>query len=257
MAIGFALILLTSNVFADSTASSIVSEFNALNGNRGILFTPIPATSHGVKHLLIQNGSQQPSWEAYSSKVTGVEDGRFFISTFCVEPERYMYTGEDCAGTLDYADNKTTTRADGNSLNLGIAYLYAKYATGELVGYDYANPHESAYDLQGFIDKMITNTATYSTFTSSEFGRLLLSVNGDINHWLETYDPGRIYSEIGYYSVFVINAVSGAYGQNDVQDFLYVAISTPEPMTLALWGLLSTGTLGFSCIRRRKSRQNP
>lgn len=157
---------------------------------------------------------------------------------------------------LDYKNNTSTT-VNGDSLSIGAAALYAKYASGTLQGY--VNEAETTKQLLFAIrGAMETYSASYdySTYdwSTNMFLSYLLDINSDIDYWKQDYDPGKYYEEVGDYSVFVMHNIEGDGFHR--QNLLYVAGNdghsavTPEPASLLIVGLGVASALPI--IRYRK-----
>jgi len=62
---------------------------------------------------------------------------------------------------------------------------------------------------------MIDTWNNDSTIRNNSILRSLLSINSNKSYWLAPYDPDKLYTEIGNYSVFVMNntrLTSSQYG---------------------------------------------
>ncbi|MCL2348491.1 MAG: PEP-CTERM sorting domain-containing protein [Planctomycetaceae bacterium] len=233
--------------FADMNAAGIVTQFNALNGGKGIQFS-ITGNYGYEKGLNITAGTTAPNLNAF---VSGNTSGTNFFDSFCVETSQALSSATSY-GVLNYANNKTTN-STGTALNLGVAKLYKEFATGTLANYAYgssASRSTSASDLQTAIWALLGMTT--ANWTTNTFLSGLLAINSDQNYWKQTYDPNQFYNEIGNYSIFVIQITTTAGAA--VQDFLYITqannSSVPEPATLALWVLGSAGALGIGARRK-------
>ncbi len=253
--------------FADLSVAPYVDEFNAMNNGKGLYY--IARANAYPDEIYIEAPSNHnvfPNWiwDAYDAKTSGTMNGNFFFKSFCVEQSSPVIWDLPTYGQTDYANNKTTTTSN-NSLYLGIALLYKEYATGTLPGYDYVNPRYSSSALQAFINGVLYGSAVSVFQQHNQFADYLMTLNGDIAHWTQIYDPNTRYDEIGDYSVFVLRTglpasyIDGTGGKGgtelDLQDVLYVMKCppsvVPEPASLALWGLLGLGIGGYARFRRK------
>ncbi|MCL2880031.1 MAG: PEPxxWA-CTERM sorting domain-containing protein [Treponema sp.] len=155
-----------------------------------------------------------------------------------------------CTATakLNYNEITGTTQTDyspaGNStLTVGAAYMYVQYVFGA----DYGNPVSWA-NSQAFAELTYAdgNPNRGKWFSSMDF---LLDVNNDKDYWLAAYDPDKLYTEIGGYSVFVMNMYNP--DKSSMGNLLFVAKTIPEPETYAMM-LAGLGLVG-AVVRRRRS----
>ncbi len=240
-----------SQVLADLNAYEIVSQVNALNDGKGIAYQT--TTTYGAMRAFSADPSYDFADTSAYSRTAGTGGNNFFKS-FCVAYSVNPIIDTLSYGTLNYQNGKSTT-SRGCSLNLGAAFLYKQFATGALGGvYNYATDSNS-FDLRYAVQYLIGDT-NYTSWESNTFLQYLLTVNADKSFWYGSYDPGQYYNLIGDYSVFVLRVSDGTTSKS-WQDHLYLAqatsSSTPEPATLALWGLGSLGIAGSRYYRRRKS----
>ena len=231
---------------ADLSVGDIVSQFNGLNAGRGYMFTYTSVSNEG---RMTATGSSIPSITAYTSNTSGAN----YFNSYCVEEGTTITSGAQYSAQLNYAGN-STKNSTGNALTLGAAYLYQQYAAGTLTGFDYANRAASATALQNAMH--ILTTQPYATWSSNTFLNQLLTQNSQ-TYWLQTYDPGKRYDEIGDFSVLVMQ-VKSTLGTGDYQDFVYVAkvdypnSDVPEPATMLLWLTGGLSALGFGYMKKRR-----
>jgi PEP-CTERM putative exosortase interaction domain len=232
---------------ADLSVGDIVSQFNGLNAGRGYMFTYTNVSNEGQMKAV---GSSIPPRTAYTSSTSAAN----YFNSYCVEEGTTITSGGQYSAQLNYTGN-STQNSTGNALTLGAAYLYQQYAAGTLTGFNYADRAASATALQEAMH--ILTTQPYAAWGSNTFLNQLLAQNSQ-THWLQTYDPGKRYSEIGDFSVFVMQ-VKNTLGGGDFQDFVYVApaslppsVDTPEPATMLLWLTGGLSALGFGYVKKRR-----
>ncbi|MCL2117150.1 MAG: PEP-CTERM sorting domain-containing protein [Planctomycetaceae bacterium] len=245
-------------------AQTIVNQFNNLNWRFNYISSP--AATYDLRTA----SGTTPNLDAYRHYNNGA-----YVSTFCVEP----YNGpvsDNSLGRLNYSGGRTTVQTAsgaGLSLTVGAAYLYKlflnpnndfEYITGfsNSVDYNHAITNAVRY-LMGYTPG--TDVAMHNTIRN-----YLLALNSDWNYWTSVYDPDKYYTEIGNFSIFVINTTVPGGGNG--QDHLYIARAAnpyvppeppqppppepppgggdvPEPATILLWTLGTLGALGYG--RRR------
>ena len=246
----FGTLIVQNEAKADLSPSEIVSQFNALNSGSGLSFTY--ATTNNEARITNNAGATFTATDAYAM-ATGATTSVF--KSFCVESGVTITNGQRYYAQLNYSGN-TTRNSSGTALTLGAAYLYQKFATNTLPGYTPNNATNAAALQQAIY--LLTGQASTATWTNNTYLQALLSVNSSQSHWLESYDPGRLYSEIGNFSVFVMQVTAQNNGSN-AQDFVYVARATfgggsqvPEPATVLLWLLGGAGSLGTAYAKKRR-----
>jgi hypothetical protein len=165
----------------------------------------------------------------------------------------------ECVGQLSYDGGKTRT-SDGKAINLGIVYLYTKYATGTLYGY---NDSKAAKLNEAF--RLLLNSNEITTeWTTNEFLNHLVTEPGSPSTWLTEYNLNTTYPSWvdNGYAVYVMNLTQiGDYGAVvSVGDMLYLVkrdggtSDVPEPATLFAWSVLGLGL--FGAARHRKKRMS-
>ncbi|MDR3111268.1 MAG: PEP-CTERM sorting domain-containing protein [Planctomycetaceae bacterium] len=233
-------------------AASVVNNFNSMNGGTGLNFI-VKGGDSGASRLDNIKGKEFADTSAYH-RSKGITQKEFtYLYSFCVEPN--VKSHDESLGKLNYANGKSQTTS-GNALTVGAAYLYTMFATNQLSGYD--------YNSVGAAIRYLIGDPNTGEGLSSALNDLLRGTNSDMDYWTQAYDPNNFYSEIGDYSVFVMNVTSktpGAMGVNS-QDRLYVASAanpyappepptnaTPEPASILIFGL---GAVGLGLIRKSK-----
>ena len=243
-------------------AQSVVNSFNA---GGGIPFVYSAVHANGNWHTF--SGAYPTS--AYAPG----KGGSGYLVTLSVEDSVSAMTPG--VAKLNYANNTTTTRTENKSLSVGAAFLYAMYASGQ------KNP----INLQNYANWIRGLMYTPGTQLNIDAGAwttqaalmYLLEINSNINYWTSLYNPDAYYTEIGNYSVFVVNAESMS-GSSALQNYLYLANATnpydyvppvdsgapgetgepdvvPEPATLLLWTLGGIGMAGASWARKRRMKK--
>ena len=173
----------------------------------------------------------------YSTKAT-INGG---FETFCVQSEVVFYPGTTYSYVL------SDTESTGQKLSLGAAYLYNKFATGNLAGYDYTDPSNRKAD-NGELQ------AAFWAFQSQTIPGDFPSISSDPYYNQAITDLG------GTSAAFAPN--NGTYGVDILQMYntngapaqaqLVLATPTPEPSTLWLFGL--AGFLVVFLVKRNMLR---
>ena len=261
-------------------AQNVVDAYNSLNGGKGFRFGYCWGAQDAPYQIYYKDVvSNTTNLEAYENQYPGSAmelislgwagyDLTRLFRTFCVEPETPGGgIGRNDVAKLNYSGSSTHVDPSGVALTVGAAYLYTQFSQDALLG---IFPENTARDSA---EKVIGNAIRYLMGYTSEVGQLnnqgwdnnvlqyLLTVNNDRDYWLGVYNPDAYYTEIGNYSVFVMN-VWESNGTNS-QDFLYLAKAdipydpsvggdVPEPAALLLWTL---GGLGLVCSSRAHKRR--
>ena len=249
------LAIVGTTVYAQPTATQIVNIFNGLNGNQGFLFDNQTTGVDSIQRLTTSSGSS-PDLSAYASGIGGTN----YFQTFCIQPANTNVASSGTA-TLNYIYDPTagsTSNSSGTALTFGAAYLYYKFATGALVVDEFmANEFYVALNT-------LTGDLPSMNWSTNEFLKELRRSESDLTYWTRDYDPGVIYSEIGNFSVFVVNLSSAGL---PAQNVLYLANSSgaaveppspngvPEPTALLLWILGGFGMAGTSWIHSRSKKK--
>ena len=280
------LIVFSGTALADLSTQQIVDDFNAMNNLQGYLFRAMAIgngslASYGLNsgEIRLQNTTdsvtgQTPDLSAYDAVFARTANNgsgiNFSFQTFCVAPEWSIISDDPLKGRLNYESDQTRTY-NGNSLTVGVAWLYKEFAAGSLDGYYYDNIDpvnnrvNSAVMLQDAIWFLLGKTGNMfvsTGWTDNDFLQLLLSQpDYDQAFWLATYNPANNYSGLMEDAkVFVVNVNNTANPANVRQDVLYVVHDgggtlVPEPATLLLWTLGCIGGMGVAYHNHRKSNK--
>ena len=253
------LTAISTLVYAQPTASEIVSNFNGLNGGQGYIYNNVTSGLGSLQNLTTSPGSSNVDTSGYYWIVGGTN----FFQTIGIEPETTHVASSGMAKLSYNATTGTTTTTSGTALTFGAAYLYSKFALGGLV-----ITEEIAYDFYTALNTL-TGTFPASNWDTNDLLRELRVIEANTDYWTRSYNPGLIYSAIGNYSIFVMNTTD-LMGLES-QDTLYIARSTgptappwgddppiiggvPEPATLLLWTLGGLGFAGTSWAKKRKKK---
>ena len=254
-------------------AQAIVNAFNGMNDGKGMYFDFSPHGSGGNYKITSVHDTPFADTSAYSA----AHGGEDFFRSFTVAPTAPAY--RPVFGTLNYNSTTGTSStygwvdeyggaADINTLSVGAAYLYKLYATengmmpqdfvklGAAIRFFFGDTAD--YD-RGYLGNLLNDPYDWAGVTDNPFLQMLLELNGDMNYWMSDYNPDAYYTEIGNYSVFVMNSGKEWIGPLYGIDFLYVvgaanphdSATTPEPAMLLLWALGTLGIMGTSYVHRR------
>jgi hypothetical protein len=176
-------------------------------------------------------------------------DGGF--GTFCIEVETDFNPGNQWAYNFSLNSSQS---ADGTTLSEGAAYLYAKFATGTLTGYNYANPgaldpalgYADAGELQAaiwwFQDNQHYDDGAYPVGTNNYYYQLALSNLGLNANTAETPNNGHFDVD-----ALVLTFANGTPAQNQL-----VYLGVPDTAgTLALLILGMGGLAAYALVAHR------
>jgi len=236
-------------------AGRVVEKFNGPTGN-GMLFdyvryritNPFP-----IAHKITPVYPDSFDFTVYGTK--------YYFPTMRAAPNITVNDGNDGSGKgrglarLDYDPYRGTTSAYVNTavsypttLSVGAAYLYIKWAVegkygGPAMHNDYWKAEVQAMNTN-FINAwgILGNQDRIRLSNSSGLGldlwnssnpvlQDLTKLNGSISYWLAPYNPDRLYSEIGYYSVFVMNntRLSNGKSGDPLMNMLFAANMGQQP----------------------------
>lgn len=195
-------------------------------------------TDRGGEFTLLPSGF---AISGYSAKTSGFGGNAGTFQTFCVEENEYIYPNTTHTVVFNTAAvNGGLGWGNPDPLSEGSAYLYQKFATGTLAGYDYvtlSGRHTSARDLQNAFWMLEDETDyiagnPYITQVIAEFG---------------TLDGAK-----ANYKGSSVKVLNLSINDGRAQDQLfYVPVPVPEPTTVLLLGL---GMIGLAGIRRKMTR---
>ncbi|MDR2924720.1 MAG: PEPxxWA-CTERM sorting domain-containing protein [Azoarcus sp.] len=244
-------------------AQKIVDQFNSMNNGKGLVFKFEETNNNGFSITNLNSNYKFADLGAY-----GYETGAF--SSFKAAPG-LTYNNANSnfqgIGKLNYGGSATWTDYPGTAnnnatLSVGAAYMAMMYATqgGNSQYYVPFVPGNSEpyvkflqdWSYLGNRDEIRSRFGVEQWDNSSPYLQSLLALNGDKSYWLAAYDPDKKYTEIGDYSVFVMNNYRIGDG-SAMGNMIYVAGAVPEPETWAML-LAGFGIVG-AAARRRAARK--
>jgi hypothetical protein len=266
-------------------AQDAVNEFNSMNNGKGLVFSFERVSGHAELFKIYNAGNQFIDLSTYSYG-TGISGGKYFTSigaayNTTVSDGGNAFNANSGYGTgkLNYVYNyqygqhvsQTAYKASSlpeTTLSVGAAYIYAAYVTqGKYQDifswYTSQNtPAHNAWTILTYNDDRRVQgnkngsmgETIWKSYGNNTYLQSLLNINNDINYWLSPYDPDKLYSEIGYYSVFTMNAwdTDGKIMRNILvlADMSPTAVPEPETYAMMLAGLALMGG-----VARRRSRK--
>jgi len=165
------------------------------------------------------------------------------FQTFCVE------RNEDITANTTYdVTFNTITVFSGMPLSIGAAYLYEQFATGQLLGYNYANipagsrtgsnntPHGTAFELQRALSYFM-GEYSYNPYN--------IYMNGVVPLPANPFAPDN-----GAHGVSILNLWTPGQPHDPAHAYQDVLVLTvPEP---SMFALASLGAAALLAFRRRK-----
>jgi hypothetical protein len=258
-------------------AQEVVNQFNSMNHGQGLLFSFERVAGHN-EIFRIYNANRNYEFVDLSGYKygTGIA-GDWYFTTAAAALNTTVNDGSMGKGTgtgkLNYSysyqygqyvtQTAYRTSAWEASLSVGAAYMYAAYVTqgqyGDVFAFDNSKNTAvyGAWCILTYNDRLMQEgfgVADWNKEKNNPYLQSLLSINNDINYWLAPYDPDKLYTEIGYYSVFTMNNWDS--NGKIMRNMLFVADMTPtaipEPETYAMM-LAGLGLMG-AVVRRRKGQ---
>jgi len=167
--------------------------------------------------------------------------GEFNFQTFCIERNEYLPVGT----TFDVTVNNITLLT-GDPLTAGAAYLYERFATGQL-DYNYADNPSGGRTIVGFADALMLQNALWYLMNPAMYG-------GQANNPYVVEATAAVGNPFlpdnGAHHVAVLNL----WAQNQPHDWSHsfqdvlIYTGVPEPSVLAL-----VSVAGLIALRRRVS----
>ena len=253
-------------------AWDVVKQFNSMNNGKGLYFTIEPNTTGGSPFPKIDVGADYAHLlSVYPNDYYG-QHYTYFRTMYAWRANTINANKvEKGVSKLNYNGATTSTNYNNttgfvqSTLSVGAAYIYTMFVTEGMYGGPFANLNSVDNALFHIAWSLLTNRDSIRLgknglsmwnipeTTSNKYLNSLLSINSDKSYWLAPYNPDKLYSEIGYYSVFVMdnrNTAGGASITNTL--FLANMNPIPEPETYAMM-LAGLGLIG-ALVRRRRSR---
>jgi len=204
----------------------------------------------------------------YSGRTWDYLNDDLYFSSFALGLTSWL--PYECVGTLDY-HNGTTRTSDGTAINLGIVYLYTKYATGTPYGSVNAD-NATVAELNLALQLLLSENTTTAQWEANPFLSHLFEQSGDTSVWLTPYDLNINNSPWldNNYVVYVLNLTQfvldwsgGGSGPemrwDSVGDVLYLVqrddggtSGVPEPATVISWAAIGLGLFGAARYRKRR-----
>ena len=254
-------------------AWDVVKQFNSMNNGKGLYFTIEPNTTGGSPFPKIDVGADYAYLlDAYPNDYYG-KPYTYFRTMYAWRANTINANGvQKGVAKLNYNGSTTSTNYNNttnfvqSTLSVGAAYIYTMFVTEGMYGGPFANLSSTDNALFQIAWSLLTNRDSLrlgssglnmwniSETKSNKYLNSLLSINGDKSYWLAPYNPDKLYSEIGYYSVFVMDNRNTAGGASITNTLFLVNMSpspVPEPETYALM-LAGLGLVGTMLRHRRR-----
>ena len=179
------------------------------------------------------------------------------FETFCLEFKEHFSPGATYNYSLNniaYSGDVTTSA--GDPISVGTAWLYSRFATGTLAGYDYSTGSGST--------RVASNTQLQLAFWYLEDETQFISGYGAYNPLTNAFlvaafnaNGGQVAAHadaaVGLYGVQVLNLTSGTTTITQNQSQLYYHAVPEQGLTLAMFGSV---IIGLACLRKKGSRSN-
>lgn len=250
-------------------AWDVVNQFNGMNGGAGLRFSFVE--DHANVSSKVYNANDNYEFADIGAYANSTIE---HFNTLRASPSLTYNNdkaGGQGTGKLSYDGSASWTGYPGTSknnatLSVGAAYISKMYATE----WQYYIPHKAGdsepyvtflrdWTYLGNRDVIRLDTESRGGLAawdnSSPYLQSLLALNNDKNYWLAAYDPDKYYTEIGDYSVFVMNTYR--LDGSAMGNMLYVADMRPAPVPGVpepeTWAMLLAGLSLVGVVARRRN----